>query len=162
MEVWTEVERCRSRLVRGLHDWWMAKREASGIPDRRSLNPADFAPILPNLVIAEVEPDPFRIRYRLVGTRVTEFTGFDFTGRYLDELIALGSANQWLDCYASAYRGRHPVYGSITEPTTAGGTFTFEFALFPLSRGGDSVEQFISVEDYFGATFISAQLRPLV
>lgn len=162
MEVWTDVERCRSRLVRSLHDWWMARREASGIPDRLSLNPADFTSMLPNLVIAEVEQDPFRIRYRLVGTRVTEFTGFDFTGRYLDELIALGSTNQWLDNYASAYEGRHPVYGSVTEPTTVGGTFTFEFALFPLSRGGDRVEQFVAVEDYFGATFTSAQLRPLV
>jgi hypothetical protein len=162
MEVWNNVERCRSPLVHRLHDWWMAGRQASGVPDRLSLDPADFAPLLPNLLIAEVERDPFRIRYRLVGTRVAEFTGFDFTGRYLDELIALGSTNQWLDIYALACSGRHPVYGSITEPTTAGGTFTFEFALFPLSLGGDSVEQFVAVEDYFGASFISAQLRPLV
>jgi hypothetical protein len=162
MDVWTNVERSRSRLVHRLHDWWLAAREASGVPDRHSLNPADFVSMLPNLVIAEVERNPFRIRYRLVGTRVTEFTGFDFTGRYLDELIALGSTNQWLDSYASACEGRHPVYGSVTEPTTSGGTFTFEFALFPISLGSDRVDQFVAVEDYFGATFISAQLRPLV
>jgi len=114
---------------------------------------------MPNLVIVAVEPDPFRIRYRLVGTRVAQFTGFDFTGRYLDELIALGSTNEWQNQYKAAAESRNPVFGSITEPTTAGGKFTFEFGLFPVTLGGEIVEQFIGLEDYFGASITSAQVR---
>lgn len=113
---------------------------------------------MPNLLVVEVEPDPFRIRYRLVGTRVAQFTGFDFTGRYLDELIALGSTSEWQAQYAAACAARLPLFGSITEPTTSGGTFTFEFGLFPLTTNGSAVGQFICVEDYFGAAITSAQV----
>ena len=145
-------------MVHALNAWWISNREASGLPDRRSFDPAAFKALMQNLVVAEVEQDPFRIRYRLVGTRVAQFTGLDFTGRYLDELIAQGSTSAWQDQYAAACAGRHPVFGSITEPTTSGGTFTFEFGLFPVSVGGATVAQFIAVEDYFGASITSAQV----
>lgn len=160
MQVWTEIDRCTSPMVRALFAWWTSNRGASGLPDRSTFDPAAFKALMPNLVISEVERDPFRIRYRLVGTRVAQFTGLDFTGRYLDELIASGSTSEWQDQYAAAYESRRPRFGSITEPTTSGGTFTFEFALFPVTRGGETVAQFIAVEDYFGASIISAQVRP--
>jgi len=158
---WTDVERCKSKLVHQLNDWWVAKKGAGGVPDRRSFDPAEFKALMPNLVIVEIEPDPFRVRYRLVGTRVAQFTGFDFTGRYLDELIALGSTNEWQIQYQSACANRRPVFGSITEPTTSGGSFTFEFGLFPVSTDGTAVTQFIGVEDYFGASINSAQVLPI-
>jgi hypothetical protein len=158
---WTDVGQCKSRMIRDLNDWWISNQAAGGIPDRRSFDPAEYKALMPNLVVAEIEPDPFRVRYRLVGTRVAQFTGLDFTGRYLDELIALGSTSEWQHQYAAASASRKPVFGSITEPTTAGGTFTFEFGLFPVSAGGSDVRQFIGVEDYFGASIISAQVLPL-
>jgi len=148
-------------MVHALNDWWLSSREAGGLPDRRSFDPAAFKALMPNLMVTEIEQDPFRIRYRLVGTRVAQFTGFDFTGRYLDELIALGSANEWQDQYLAASAGRHPIFGAITEPTTSGGTFTFEFGLFPLTAGDSAVRQFIAVEDYFGASINSAQVTPV-
>jgi hypothetical protein len=159
MQVWTEVDRCKSPMIRALAAWWTSNRGASGLPDRRDFDPAAFKALMPNLVIAEVEPEPFRIRYRLVGTRVAQFTGFDFTGRYLDELIALGSTSAWQNQYAAAFASRQPLYGSIAEPTTSGGTFTFEFGLFPVTLGGEAVEQFIALEDYFGASITSAQVQ---
>ena len=79
--------------------------------------------------------------------------------KMLDELIALGSTSEWQNQYQAATESRNPVFGSITEPTTAGGKFTFEFGLFPVSLGGEAVEQFISLEDYFGATITSAQVQ---
>jgi hypothetical protein len=145
-------------MVHALNTWWTSNREAGGLPERRSFDPAAFKTLMPNLVVVEVEHDPFRIRYRLVGTRVAQFTGFDFTGRYLDELIALGSTSEWQNQYAAACANRQPVFGAITEPTTSGGTFTFEFGLFPVSAGGATVGQFIAVEDYFGASITSAQV----
>jgi len=147
-------------MVCELNNWWTSKKEASGLPDRRAFDPAEFKALMPNLVIVEVEQEPFRVRYRLVGTRVAQFTGFDFTGRYLDELIALGSTSEWQNQYAAASANRRPIFGSITEPTTSGGMFTFEFGLFPISTGSSAVGQFIAVEDYFGTSITSAQVLP--
>ena len=42
----------------------------------------------------------------------------------------------------------------------AGGTFTFEFGMFPVTLGNGSVRQFLSIEDYFEFQLTSAELMP--
>ncbi len=65
------------------------KAGARALPDRADLDPAEIPLLLPYILISEVE-QPFRIRYRLIGTEVVHVTGMNFTGHYLDELIPAG------------------------------------------------------------------------
>jgi hypothetical protein len=160
MPVWKAIEHNRSQKVRALHEWWLARRGPSGLPDRRDVNPIDLKEILPNIFIAEVEHAPFRIRYRLVGTKAVQITGFDITGRYLDELLSGQPDVPWMDYYRIAYDSREPLLGSVVVPAAAGGTFAYEFGLFPLAHGGTQVEQFIALEDYFDFHLTAAQLLP--
>jgi hypothetical protein len=138
----------RSDMVRTLHRWWLDRR-AGDIPDRADLDPADLKPLLPNLFVVDVEHDPFRIRYRLVGTRATEVTGYDITGHYLDNLLAADAGEPWVEHYRTAYRTRLPLFGAVDAQTRSGGRFVYEFGLFPLRKGGTAVDQFVSIEDYF-------------
>jgi hypothetical protein len=158
--VWTNIDLSASDKVRALHEWWVAHRGPSGVPDRRDFDPTAFVRLLPNMMITDVEPAPFRIRYRLVGTKVADVLNIDFTGRYLDELADGASNTPWEDYYANSYATRQPVMGSVTELTIAGDTFTFEFGVFPVTVGGDEIRQFLSVEDYFGFNLTSAELVP--
>jgi hypothetical protein len=156
---WTDPSLITSPLVRQLHDWWVAQRRASGIPDRSDLDPLALRGLLPNLIISEVETEPFRIRYRLVGTKIADVTSFDFTGRYLDEILAEGSETPWMEFYEIIYESRIPLFGSVTERTASGGSFTYEFGIFPLTAGGAEVRQFVSIEDYFDFRLTSAELH---
>jgi hypothetical protein len=45
-------------------------------------------------------------------------------------------------------------------PTSDGKLFTYEFGIFPLRRGGETVDQFVAVEDYFGLTSTIVQVEP--
>jgi hypothetical protein len=160
MPVWTAIENNRSKLVQALHAWWQAHRGQAGMPDRRDVDPIALKALLPNLFIAEVEHAPFRIRYRLIGTKAVQVTGFDITGRYLDELLSGQPDVPWLDYYRIVYDSRQPLLGSVVVPSAAGGTFSYEFGLFPLTQGGERIEQFIAVEDYFDFHLTAAQLVP--
>lgn len=151
MGLYAGEDELRSNKVRSLHGWWLA-RSAGDIPDRADLDPSDMKGLLPNLFIADVEHDPFRIRYRLVGTKAIQATGFDLTGRYLDDLLPADGSEPWMEYYHRAYRTRTPVFGSSRAPTTSGGYFVYEFGLFPLRNGGSSVAQFVAIEDYFDLT----------
>lgn len=161
LPTWTDPDLTKSTLVRTLHDWWSANAGAAGIPDRTAFDLVEHRLLMPNVMITEVETDPFRLRYRLVGTRVVANLGVDFTGRYLDELIGADFEVPWLDYYRQAYADRKPLMGSLTEPTKSGGTFTYEFGLFPVTRGGTEVKQFIALEDYFDFTLTSGALAGL-
>src|SRR5688572_856187 len=81
MTTWTNPDECLSDLVKLLHTWWDAARGSADVPDRADLRPEEMKPLLPFLFIADAEHDPFRVRYRLVGSRAAEVTGFDVTGR---------------------------------------------------------------------------------
>lgn len=160
MPVWTDAAKCRSTMVLALNDWWRSKGGPEVVPDRSAVDPVELKALLPHILIAEAEHDPFRIRYRLQGTKVTEVTGIDITGRYLDELLSIEPDQPWLEHYLTVYRSRRPLFGSTTVPRSTGGTVDYEFAIFPLRHGGDLVEQFIAVEDYFGLMGTIEQIEP--
>ncbi len=160
MPIFDDVSQIKSPLVRLLNEWWMLNRGPAGLPDRASFDPSKHTRLLANMMICELEPQPFRVRYRLVGTKVTAITGFDFTGRYLDEVLGSEAPEPWLEYYAEIARTRAPLFGAVEEATKSGGTFKYEFGIFPVALGGTEVGQFLSVEDYFGSTLVSAGLQP--
>ena len=89
MSMGSALERVRAvidepRLLR-LLDYWLSKRPGNRLPGRADIDPIDMPFILGNLILVDIEPDPFRVRYRLVGTNVTSLLGLNATGRYLDE-----------------------------------------------------------------------------
>ena len=147
MGIYHSIDQLQSPMVRQLHQWWSADRHGD-IPDRSDFDPVDFAALLPNILIVDVEHQPFRVRYRLVGTRVIEATGFNIVGHYLDELMPTEPEAPWMDIYLQSYLERAPIVGTSTCTTTSGSLFTHEYGLFPLRKGGQSVDQFISIEDY--------------
>jgi len=118
------------------------------MPDRADVDPIELKALLPYLLISECLQDPFNVRYRLVGTVVANITGFDITGHDLASLLPPDVTEDWMGHYARVHETKLPVFGHTTVPTIHGDPFTYEFAIFPLSKGGDAVAQFIALEDY--------------
>jgi hypothetical protein len=144
-------------------DWLasrLGKRGEHDVPDRSALDPHQMKPLLPDLFLAEAEHEPFRVRYRLVGTRAVEVTGFDITGRYLDELMSAEPDQPWMTHYKAVYLSHRPLLGATTVPTNLGEMFTYEFGIFPLRNGSESIERFLSIEDYFGLASKLVQVEP--
>lgn len=160
MPTWTDPNQGKSELVRMLYAWWEAARGDADLPDRSDLRPDEMRRLLPFMFIADAEHQPFRVRYRLVGTRAVEVTGFDITGYYLDELLSAEPHQPWMDHYRQAYVSRQPVLGTTTVPTNAGGMLTYEFGIFPLRKGAALIDQFVAVEDYFGFVSRIVQVEP--
>lgn len=148
MMTWHDVARCRSVLVRELHGLWISKRRYNELPRRADFEPAEMKRLLPNLLILDIEENPFRARYRLVGTKVVAASGFDFTGRYLDELELESGGEYWDAQYRAVYEARRPLFGAAELPTIDGGRFTYEFGIFPVTIDGLAVNQCLELEDY--------------
>lgn len=76
-----------SPYLRLLFDYWDALRRGRVAPQAEDLDPLDIPPAaLPYVILIDLTPDPLRVRYRLVGTHGVEAAGWDYTGRYVDEL----------------------------------------------------------------------------
>lgn len=79
-------DRAHTAEVRELLSYWIAIHPGDRIPARAAFDPLRVQKVLPNLVLTDVERNPYRFRVRLMGTGIVEAMGGDFTGKYLDEV----------------------------------------------------------------------------
>ncbi len=71
--------------IRRLYQYWRAIHPAQGLPGRQHFDPLAVGPLLSRLWLVDVQRQPFRLRYRLVGTQLTERAGRELTGLWFDE-----------------------------------------------------------------------------
>lgn len=137
----------QSSRIHRLYTYWRQKAAGAAMPARSDFDPVDVRELLPNLMMLDVVGDPPRFRYRLVGTRVVQYTGFDFTGRCLDEMVFQG--RDFMEgCYRRVWAERRPIFGHYAWLVRSRHFGRCEFALLPLSDDGTRVDRCISIEDY--------------
>jgi len=138
-----------SPRIHRLHGYWLHLRDKRGgqLPRRADLAPDQIKDLLPNIMIVDVERDPMRFRYRLVGTRVVEYNGVEFTGRYLGE-IGWPEEQDLIESYAFVVNSRRPFFGLLDWGLVTGAVGRCEFVRLPLSEDGEAVTQILAMEDY--------------
>lgn len=144
-------DRARTAKTKALYAYWQGL-QAAGHPTRASLDPLEMRQFLGNLVTGDLEPHPFRVHYKLVGTIIAEYSRLDFTNRYLDELMYSSRDDvDWEICYRHVHASKEPIVGICTLRSEDDRTIgTYEYAILPLWRAEDPAGSFIAIEVYDG------------
>lgn len=135
--------------IRALGSYWESLA-GGGVPERSQLDIAAIAPLLPYLMLMELEAEPFVLRYRLTGTRIDEWVGLNVTGRTLNEFVPgdrTGTSAYLMACYEECRQTRAPVIGAYDWPSVGGTPLRIWFGIFPLNIAGE-LRQFLVVEDF--------------
>lgn len=93
-----------------LYRQWRVWAGSNGIARRSAITPEALRPWLGHLAITEIERNPLRIRYRLVGTTLTDLAGCELTGRYVDELYSRKVRREVIEAYRGVVQARLPHY----------------------------------------------------
>jgi hypothetical protein len=86
------IEEAAARLIthpriRRMHEYWLVKRAGRAMPSRADIEPLELRDCLGNLCLVEVTDEtPPRFRFRLDGSNLALTTGFDMTGKFLEEM----------------------------------------------------------------------------
>jgi hypothetical protein len=136
-----------SRLDR-LHAYWQDRRGARALPLRRDIDPGDLKDLLPYIIIAELHRDPLRIRYRLGGTAVNTALGYNIAGHWLHEMEVAGGPATWMAIYRRVAETLRPVFGRSSGTLSGVTMFSCDFAVFPMSHSGDTVDQCLEIENW--------------
>jgi hypothetical protein len=59
--------------VKRLDSYWHSKATSDGIPTRNDIDPSELRDLLPCIIIAEIEQNPLRVRYRLCGSMIQQY-----------------------------------------------------------------------------------------
>lgn len=123
-----------ARLYQQWCDW--AK---GGLPRRDEITPEALRPWLGHLALTEIERNPLRIRYRLVGTLLTELAGCELTGRYVDELYSRKVRREVIEAYRGVTTQRQAHYRHVRFWLVLK-TIGYHRLILPFSSDGQHVD----------------------
>jgi len=141
-----QIADLESEPLSRLETYWQGKRAGRLMPSRADIDPAEIKELLPQIIMARIEYAPLRVKYTIVGTACARSAGFDFTGRYLDELrFDSETDTDWLAIYEEIVREKQPIGGTCLF-RTADLDRPYWVAVFPLSNDGVRVDHTIAYE----------------
>jgi hypothetical protein len=155
--------RCRTPVVEGVLAYWNSLRRGQPVPFRHDVEPADIKAFLPHVFMVDLSYEPFRAKYRLVGTEIVRVARFDFTNRFADELDFQDDVGtNWSDNYRIVAEAGRPGFG-ISHWSVEGGSYRWiEYVLCPLLTSDGKVGQCLAAEDYEPLDVIeSDSIRPV-
>jgi hypothetical protein len=143
------AEQAQSEKTRRLFEYWHGLKRNGRPGLRTAFDPTEVPSLLSSLLLGDIEANPFRVYFRLVGTRVAAFSRLDFSGYYLDALDYKGRDSiEWLDCYRHIHATGIGVIGVNRVIWPDEQPLEYEFAVLPLERDGDPAGSFIAIEVY--------------
>lgn len=148
----TSDTRARSTIespaLQELYAYWESKCAGRTMPSRNDIDPIDIPRLLPNLILFDVEPGTLRLKARLVGTRVVQMYGRDYTGEYLDEIDFGERSAAILHDYLTCVATRHVYVSEHSFWTIRGADYRIERMITPLSDDGETVNLLMAGLDF--------------
>lgn len=139
-----------SAALRELLAFWEQIRDGRDLPDRDDFSPLDIRRQLGWVILLDVEPQPRRFRFRLIGSGITSVLSRDSTGRYLDELYDPGIYEDTVAPYEYVVERRQPVRSIGRMVHAEKGHIRYEAIYLPFSAGSADVEMVMEGVQYEG------------
>jgi hypothetical protein len=139
---------CDARIRRVFEYWRAIRPAADRLPGRQHVEPADLPELLRWLWLVDIQREPLRFRYRLVGTGHRQVIGQDLTGKWIDE--AFGDLRRTEgDADFAAVADGEPRYRRSAPPFPVDGRYVaMERLLLPLARDGVAIDMMLGVTLY--------------
>lgn len=139
-------EECHPK-VRAIHDYWRSKHPTGGgLPGRQHIDPIDIPQLLPNIWLIDVKRNPYRFRFRLVGTLVVDYAGEDNTGKWFDERLPDFDPSVFIDVVES---GRPSWARGRSKMRPEKDYYELERVRLPLASDGVTVDMILSLTVFF-------------
>jgi hypothetical protein len=129
--------------LRGLYDYWSAKRGTRVWPSRSDILPEEIKPLLPYVMLVDVLDDGRHFRFRLVGTDVA--IGVDPTGKLQHEAVPEGIYRDHITAlFRRGAAGPGALYSrSAYDYTRVEGPRSISRLFMPLSADGTVIDKML-------------------
>lgn len=143
------LKRCR-RETAAFFLYWESKRCGRAMPSRADIDPLEMKSWLPGVALVDVQRNPYRLIYRLVGTRATKLRGQEVTGMAVQDAWFGASLDAALENYRLVIEEVRPVYDWDRTPAPSGFAREAETLLLPLSSDGTTVDMVLVYQEADG------------
>ena len=145
------IDQVTSTRILRFDAYWRSKLRDGALPRRDDIDAVEIKSLLPFLVIVDIEADPFRVRYRLCGSMVSNYDE-ELTDKYLEDLrnTSPEDIEALRQLYRTAAIQRRPVFGQMSSSPSrrTGNLLQVVGAIWPLSSEGQRVDKCAAIEDF--------------
>jgi hypothetical protein len=142
----------RSDRLRQVYAYWASKIVGGRLPARAAIDPTEIPRLLPFVFLVDVERDPQRFRFRLVGTQICAWAGRDATGLYTDEPAFGPKGAALARQYAEVVARRRSLYIEQPAGRPERDFIFYDKLVLPLSADGAQVNMLFCATDVLVAT----------
>lgn len=130
----------RQSSVKQLYAYWDRVRNGRLAPQRHEIEPSAIAPILSETFIAECV-GPSRYRFRLAGTRICDFFGFELSGSDLLDYWSGEDKDNVTALLSNVFGSGAVGYALFDAYTAKARSCRFELLMMPLRQGGEAINR---------------------
>lgn len=141
------IDAIHSLRLRQLYTYWRSKATGGRLPSRAAISPAEIPPLLPYIFLIDVERDPQRFRFRLIGTQIVQWAGRDVTGLYIDDPIYGPGGSKLGEEYAEVAARGLPLYTEQPAQRPERDWVFYERLVLPLAQDGRTVDILLCAAD---------------
>jgi len=134
-----------SGLLREALALWQDKSANRAFPARADFSIEDLFPFMGHIALIDVERDPWRYRFRLVGTEIAQILGRDSTGSYLDDIYGAAAFENATRSIVHILEHRQPVRGFGDLSHAEKGYINIEVLDAPLSADGQNIDMILKI-----------------
>ena len=131
-----------------LIEYWQSKHRDGRLPGRTAIDPAELKPVLPQLLLIDVEHEPLDFRYRLAGTLTYDIFGFDLTGKRVRDIPPADWGETVWRSLAELVETRRPQYARLDFTTEEGNVRSYRVLRLPLAEDGVTVDCVLVMGDF--------------
>jgi len=137
--------------LRHAYQYWCTVRPGEAFPGRQHIDPFQMRDFLPYVWMVDVQPEPFRLRYRLVGTRIVTAMGREVTGLWVDEAHPhLRTCESYLERSREVVRTGVPSWRRGAPNLWEHDTFSsVENLILPLAADGETIDMLFIVSVFY-------------
>ncbi len=137
--------------VRGILDYWLSIHPKDRLPSRKDFDPIAIPKLLPYVVMTDVEHDPFRLKFRLLGTVISNAFTKNLTGAYFDEAFENFQESEGYQQRKIVAETKEPIHFLGRGKLRYNLDFTsIEWVLLPFADDGENVNIILSTISYGG------------
>lgn len=140
----------RGRVVELGQAYWKSKCNGDRLPARADIDPLDIPSLLPQIILLDIDRDPWDFRYRLIGTNVVEHLAMDRTGSWMSEISHMAPPSTiFTSCVEVASSGKPLLYSDTPYVGPHQAHMHADDVILPLASDGATPDMLLVFVEYF-------------
>lgn len=139
----------RNRVLGLGEAYWQSKVQGDRLPARADIDPLDIPALLPQVILLDVQPDPWDFRFRLIGTNVVHHLTTDLTGSWMSAIKQMAPQSRIFDSCLEVAKSGKPSRSDTPYIGPHRNYVRAEDIILPLASDGSTPDMLLVFVEHF-------------